>query len=221
VFEPMTGRPAGADARAARCPVRPRAQPSDAGHSGPMHGDGLPNVLSAVSIALTMVVIFFAWRTVAEAKRATAEERKTVGELTKLLDAVCQLRASSEVALKAAERTVELAAEARNAEQRNSQVALLRQLLKIVEEIQSAAGQESTKLVRAGFGDLSSWDSSWKCPQQHDLEAALKGVSGGTDLPMCRILTAPRGADKVGFAATAAGVELQDTLRAFGVSPRE
>lgn len=186
-----------------------------------MHGDDLPNVLSAVSIALTVVVIFFAWRTVAEAKRTTAEERKTVGELTKLLDAVGQLRTSSEVALKAAERTMELAAEARDAEQRNSQVALLRQLLKIVEEIQLASSGQSAMLFNAGSRDPSSWDSSWKCPQQHDLEAALKGVGVGTDLPMCRILTVSRGADKVSIAATQAGVELQDALRALGVSPRE
>jgi membrane protein implicated in regulation of membrane protease activity len=52
-----------------------------------MHGDDLPNLLSAVSAALTVVVVVFAWRTVREAKRTTAEEKRTVGELTKLLAA--------------------------------------------------------------------------------------------------------------------------------------
>jgi hypothetical protein len=186
-----------------------------------MHGDDLPNLLSAVSAALTVVVIVFAWRTVVEAKRATAEEKKTVSELTKLLEAVGALRTASETALKAAERTVELAAQARDAERWNSHVALLRQLLRIVEQIQGESGQQISAMLTVGHRDPDDWDPQWKCPQQHDLAAALKRVAEGTELPMCRILTVTARADKVSFASTQAGVELQDALRALGVSPRD
>jgi hypothetical protein len=101
---------------------------------------------------------------------------------------------------------VELAAEARDAEQRNSHVALLRQLLRIVETTQMESGTQSAMLFNAGRLDPATWDSEWKCAQQHDLAAALKGVASDTDLPMCRILAVSRGVDKVSSAALEAFV---------------
>jgi hypothetical protein len=59
-------------------------------------GNDLPNLLSAVSIALTLAVIWFAWQTVSEAMRTTTEERNAVAELKTLgqaqADTVAELR---------------------------------------------------------------------------------------------------------------------------------
>jgi hypothetical protein len=107
---------------------------------GSMHwlleGDHLTNLLNVVLVIATGVVVWFAWRTVTEAKRATNEERKTVTELKKLVPAaqataeqqkaaaghLDQLAAtakdtaaSSANAVEAAKQTVELAIEAAKA----------------------------------------------------------------------------------------------------------
>lgn len=186
-----------------------------------MHGDDLPNVLSVVSIALTLVVILYARGTVREAKRTTAEEQATVRELTKLLAAVGELAASSERSLKAAERTAKLAertaeilADTRYRETRKSYISQLRSMLRTVRQIQSdAAKQSAAKWVG---GDKNTW----RCAQQSDLEAALKGVKDAR-LPLCGALAQARGIDIVLTAAANAGVELQKELRAMSVIPEE
>jgi hypothetical protein len=160
-----------------------------------MHWSDLPNWLSGVTVVVTLVVVWYARQTVREARRATAEEKKTVAKLEELLGVVGDLTASSRDTLKAAERTAELTAEARDAAQRNSQVALLRQLLRTVEEIQSASAHKAAAHLQ-DQGPIAEWDEEWRCPQQHDLAAALKGAAG-TELSACRSLAAARGAINV------------------------
>jgi cytoskeletal protein RodZ len=107
---------------------------------GSMHwlleGDHLSNLLNVVLVIATGVVVWFAWRTVTEAKRATDEERKTVTELKQLVLAAQETAeqqkaaaghldqlaatakdtaASSANAVEAAKLTVELAIEAAKA----------------------------------------------------------------------------------------------------------
>jgi hypothetical protein len=47
-----------------------------------MHGDDLPNILSVVSIVLTLIVMMYARGTIMEVRRTTAEERSAVIQLT-------------------------------------------------------------------------------------------------------------------------------------------
>jgi len=49
-----------------------------------MRGDDLPNILSVVSIVLTLIVVMYARGTIMEARRTTAEERSAVIQLTAL-----------------------------------------------------------------------------------------------------------------------------------------
>jgi hypothetical protein len=187
-----------------------RAEGLIVGDSEHMPGDDLPNLLSAVSIALTLVVIFFARRTVTEAKQATAEEKNTVRELTKLLTAVGELTASSERSVKAGEQTLEFAVKTWDTERRHSHASKLRHVLKIVDEIH---GKGARTFEPADPGN------SWRCDEQDYLEAELTRLDG-TDLPRCRVLARSRGVDNVVIAASEAKVELERTLLALGFSPR-
>lgn len=50
-----------------------------------MHGNDVPDILGALTVLATLLVIWFAWQTVREARKATGEERNAVSELRSLV----------------------------------------------------------------------------------------------------------------------------------------
>jgi hypothetical protein len=175
---------------------------------GRMHGDDLPDLLGLVSIALTLVVIWYARGTIIEARKATTEEKNTVAELQSLLTAVGDLTATSRDTLKEARRTAELASQAQDRDQSAQLVAQLRQILRLTKEIEVAASQDPTGV-----------EASWRCVEQLYLAAALDHYSS-VELSECRKLVDIRGMAAVKAAAEAASFEVDSALRSRGVGPR-
>jgi preprotein translocase subunit YajC len=177
------------------------------GHSRPMHGDDLPDILSVVAIVLTLVVIWFAQQTVREARKATQEERNAVNELRELVTTVGGLAASTTQLVGSAEISSVLASAAGERDKLRDLIERLKSMLKLVYEINNSAYE------RAATGPEYAF---WTCPEQQDLGATLQGIE--LDLPGCKELARAYGTHSVYQAAPAAAVELQNMLHDLGAS---
>jgi hypothetical protein len=164
-------------------------------------GNDVPDLLSVISVALKLVVIVFAWRTVREAKKTTAEETKAVEKLRELVDAATQSIAHAATSAEAAQRTLDIAAGAQEAYRRHRQLELSRVIARLVEDIPSAAQQ-----VLFYVNVVEPSRRNWRCPEQPLLKAAL--VALDPDLPKCRSLVGANGAGVMKMAADAASIEL-------------
>jgi len=158
-----------------------------------MHGDDLPNILSVASIALTAVVVWFAWQTVREARRATAEEQNAVAELESLVAA--------------AQQTADIAATAQAADWRHRQLEQLRAIGRLVVVIRTRAEEELAKRPYE--------PKAWRCMEQSQLESELVGVV--PPLPKCRALVGENQASQVKSAADQANAEVRGAFHDLGV----
>jgi hypothetical protein len=177
-----------------------------------MPGNDVPDLLSAISIALTLVVIFFAWRTVREAQKATTEQKQAVDELKKLVDTARQTTDHAATSAEAAERTVELAAAAQEADRKHRQLEQLRAIGRLVIVIRTKAEDQLATAAKAM--QLTQF-KAWRCMEQAQLESELVGVA--PPLPKCRALVGANQAAEVKGAADQANAELRQVFLDLGV----
>jgi hypothetical protein len=187
-------------------------------HSYRVSGNYLPNILGILTVLATLVVIWFAWQTVKEARKATTEERNAVGELQALVTKVGDLSRSTAQLVEATRRTAELTAEARDNDQGRSRVGQLREMLALVDQIESELDRVNLDEFKATGAIAEHSDRQWW--QQFELKGMVEKGVDGIELPACRRLAAARGAATVTIAATDASIELQKALRGLGVRSR-
>lgn len=176
-----------------------------------MHGDDLPDSLSAISIALTLVVIWFAWRTVREARKATEEEQKTVAELGNLLVVTAEIQSHARYTLEYARQTAELAGAAGKRDERRQDIEVLRAMQAIAGRIQHIV-QDHMEATPGTWRD----DTSWSCYQQTELAQLLTRIT--LELPATRALAHATGAAPVMAGCGRAYLEIQDVLTGLGAS---
>jgi hypothetical protein len=90
--------------------------------------DVLSTVINCVLLALTAVVVLFAWLTVKESQKASKAARDTVAAMEKLLAVARDTATASEASAQAARETVEIARAARAADERYRQLEQLREI---------------------------------------------------------------------------------------------
>lgn len=165
-----------------------------------MPGNDLPNLLSAITVALTLAVILFAWQTVREARRSTAEQQKAVAKL--------------EAIGEAQESAVRELAAIHAADRRHRQLEQLRAIGRVVIVIRTAAEKELAG--QASAGRLAGVDRHpWRCMEQSQLASELVGID--PPLPNCRALVGENQAAQVKRAADRANDELEVVFRSLGV----
>jgi hypothetical protein len=173
-------------------------------------------VAAVISIALTLVVIFFAWRTVREAKKAGEATEKAVTALNGLLtvtgktaelmaqsaDAAARTVTALKDLLTVTEKTAELMAQSAEAAHETATIAKaardqaeydrkLRALME-VEELTERIFQQASVVVPAST-------PNWRCALQNFLAMALRRI----EIPL------PESERLAGGMSTAAGVAAQ------------
>jgi hypothetical protein len=137
-------------------------------------------VISTVSAGATLVAVWLAWRSARASATATEAARKTAGY---------------------ARDAVEIAAAAREADERWRQRQQLQEIGQLAQQIRFAAAKSAIK----GAGD------GWGCGDQDQLGVALVGVR--PELPQCWMLSQARGAATVVAAAIGAEMEVRAAFR--------
>jgi hypothetical protein len=176
-------------------------------------------------------VVWFAWQTVKESRKATNAEREAVAELKTLVQAAKEATdaeretlavlgtlvqaakdtaASSETTMRAARETAEISQAALDADRRYRQLDQLRAIHRLVQDVRMAAAGA----VRAEAMATIPPRPTWRCAQQEELRHALVGAV--PELPMCRALAVTSDAIKVRAAGGAAEVEVGDVFRSLG-----
>lgn len=192
-----------------------------------MPGNDLPNLFSVISIALTLVVILYAGRTVREAKKATAEEEKAVtalaaivlaqqaavSELNRLVIEAAKTSTYARESADAARQTVEIAAAAREADRRYRQLEQLRAIGRLAIVIRTEAERELAR--RVNDGQAITGGAPWRCMEQSQLESELVGAD--PPLPACSRLVGANQAAEVKADADQANAELRGVFRSLGV----
>jgi hypothetical protein len=173
-----------------------------------MSSQDVSNLINAVLVVATLVVVAFAWLTVREAKKATAEERNTVAELKNLVQAATDTAASSASTMTAARETADISKAALDAAERYQQLGQLRLINGLVDAIRK-------EVWDAIASDTWVPGPDWQAEAQDQLMRAIIGSNPA--LPKCRALATTRGAAEVESATVEAYRELGDVFRSLGV----
>jgi hypothetical protein len=173
--------------------------------------DVLGTVINCVLVVLTFAVVWFAWQTVRESRKATTAAQETVTAVGKLLAVAQETAASSAASVEAARQTVEIAREARQADERHRQLEQLRVVGRTVQRIKLGA-LEAMRL-RESVGQLA--DPRWRSADQNALGILLVGVE--PPLPECKALVGESQAGQVLAKAAAAEAELEAVFRGLGI----
>jgi hypothetical protein len=176
--------------------------------------DVLGLVINVVLVVLTLVVIWYARRTVMESRRATEAARGTITAVKSLLSvardqalsAAAAARATSETVdalqdvVRAARETVDVAALTHQADERDREIRRLRDIGELVERIfeKSAAAAGARR-------------PTWRCIEQRELPPLLVGAVPA--MPKCNHLAGESQAPSVMTAAVAARDEVTARLR--------
>jgi hypothetical protein len=172
-----------------------------------VHGDDLPDLLSAISTALTLVVIWFAWRTVGEARAATAEQKETVTALRSLIDVTGQLATASRDSLDAARQTASLAADAGQDARERRAIETLQTMARTVEKIRTQADEACRTLSGTA-------ESKWSCRDQVALQFQM--IKLPVTLRSCDRLYRTTGAREVREACPDARAQIEAGLAGLG-----
>jgi hypothetical protein len=159
---------------------------------------------AAINILLllgTFAVIWFAMRTLAEGRKATAASQDMVTAAQSLLAVTRDTAESLQAAADAARRTVEAATVAHEADERHRKVRRLTEIGELVEQVLNKARTEAQRYAR----------SDWQCAEQRVIGPLLAGAE--PPLPKCRALTEASEAVKVVAAAQEARDEVDEALR--------
>lgn len=172
--------------------------------------DALGTVINCVLLVLTFAVVWFAWQTVKEGRKATTAARDTVSAVENLLTAAQETAASSAASVEAARQTVEIAQAARQADERHRQLERLREVGRIVQRIKLSA-LEAEHLQAA----TQAVNRPWRCQDQNALGILLVGIE--PPLPKCKALVGESQAGQVLNMAVAAEAELETVFHGLGV----
>jgi len=180
--------------------------------------DVLGTVINCVLVVLTFAVVWFAWQTVRESRKATKAAGDTVTAVGKLLAVAQETAESSAASVEAARQTVEIAREtveiaraARQADEHHRQVEQLREVGRTVQRIKLGA-LEAMRL-RESVGQQAN--PRWRSADQNALGILLVGVE--PPLPKCKALVGESQAGQVLNMAVAAEAELETVFHGLGV----
>ena len=171
-----------------------------------MSSQGFSNLINIVLVVATFAVVVFAWRTVREAKKTTAEERKTVAQLQALVQTAKETAASSASTMQAAKETARISRATLDAAQRYRQREQLHRIQLLVDDIRRVANSNAVTEHRDPMAP-----PNWQSPKQFELGRALVGA--GHDLPKCRALANAHGVTEVTSAVAYANNELDDVFQ--------
>jgi len=171
-----------------------------------MSSNDIPNILSGITVVLTLVVIWFAWRTVIEARAATKEEQNVVSQLKAVVQAAEKTAASSASTLDAARQQLSRLTNSLKGQEFGRQFEQLQQAHRLILLIgKTAKAAAATQPER-------DWPR-WRCHEQDELRIALAGEQNS--LPAVRALAGANGIGEVIAAAEEADREVENLKRAW------